>query len=124
MIENPDEEVEGDSLVVDTPYGKLYFPAFWQEELRTTVDTTDGYEVIFEAAIDGHDPLALFAVNFGGSEATGTIVHTMLDENDVPIHVRLRTFVLDTEGWSSLDKTIVMSMQEDLNYLLNKLIEE
>lgn len=117
--EKPSPELEGEDVVIETPYGKLYMPGTWKEELTISVDQTDGYEVVFYGSFGDHDPMALFAVNFGGSE--GTVVHSMYTENNVPFDVRLRTFPLAMEGWSSVEQATARAMQEDLNHLLAKL---
>lgn len=118
----PEPDVEGDELVIDTPYGKLYYPGKWKEETKITIDESDGYEVVFHGAVGGHDFQPLFAVNFGGSK--GTVVHTLTLENDIPMQVRLRTFPLSMEEWSAMDQAMMRAMQEDLNHLLAKLREE
>ena len=115
-------ELQGEELVIETPYGKLYFPGRWAEELEITTDESDGYEIVFHGTVGTHKALPLFAVNFGGSN--GTVVHTMTTDNGVVFHVRLRTFPLDTEGWSAIDAATIRAMQEDLNHLLAKLREE
>lgn len=120
----PIPDITGDEMAIDTPYCKLYFPSRWAEELRLTVEETDGYDLIFSAVIGEHDAVAVFAVNFGGSEAMGKVVHSLMTENNVPFSVRVRTFELTLEGWSAVDQSTVMSMQEDLNHLLAKLTEE
>lgn len=121
-LDTPMPEVQGDEVVIETPHAKLYMPGKWAEELTVTIDQTDGYELIFHGTINEHEPMALFAVSFGGSE--GTVVHTLYTENDVAYDVRLRTFPLEMEGWSSVDQATARAMQEDLNYLLGKLREE
>lgn len=123
-VGTPIPEFVGDEMAIDTPYCKLYLPKRWAEELRISVDETDGYEVIFSAVIGKHEPVKIFAVNFGGSEATGQVVHTLMTENDVPYNVRARIFELGIGDWSSVDQNTVMAMQEDLNHLLQKLAEE
>lgn len=123
-VGTPIPEINGDEMSIDTPYCKLYFPTRWLEELRITVDETDGYDVMFKAVIGEHKAVKLFAVNFGGSEAMGKSVHTLKTENDVPFSVRLRTFELNLEGWGTVDQSTIRSMQEDLNHLLEKLIKE
>lgn len=117
----PIPEIVGEEMAIDTPYCKLYLPKRWVEELRITVDESDGYEVVFSAAIGTHDPVKIFAVNFGGSESRGQTVHSMKTENDIPFVVRARIFDLDTEGWGSVDRSTLVAMQEDLNHLLAKL---
>lgn len=108
-----------EDVVIETPYGNLYFPGQWTEELKTTVDESDGYEVVFQGVINGHDAIPLFAVNFGGSK--GTEVHTVCTENNVPVFVRLRTFELEMDDWSAVDQATARAMQEDLNHMLAKL---
>lgn len=117
--EKPSPELEGEDVVIETPYGKLYMPGTWKEELTVSVDQTDGYEVVFYGTFGDHDPIALFAVNFGGSQ--GTVVETVYTENNVPCDVRLRTFQLEMEGWTNIDQATARAMQEDLNHLLAKL---
>lgn len=120
----PIPEISGEEMVIETPYCKLYFPARWKEELRLAMDETDGYDLVFHAVIGEHDAVPIFAVNFGGTEAMGTSVRSMVTENDVPFDVRVRTFGLEPEGWSKVDESTIMSMQEDLNHLLTKLMAE
>ena len=120
----PIPEISGDEMAIDTPYCKLYLPKRWVEELRIAVDESDGYEVVFSAVIGQHDPVRIFAVNFGGSESRGHAVHTLKTENDVPFVVRARIFDLDTQGWATVDRSTLLAMQEDLNHLLEKLQQE
>lgn len=118
----PIPEVEGDEVVIDTPYGKLYMPGKWVEELTVSVDQSDGYKVTFYGTIGEHDAIALFAVNFGGSE--GSVVHTMYTENDVPFAVRVLAFELDIQDWNAVDQSTAKAMKEDINHLLAKLRDE
>ena len=123
-VGTPIPEVEGEEVVVNTPYGKLYFPGRWAEELKLTIDESDGYDLIFCAVIGDHDPVRLFAVNFGGSDAMGRAVGTVMTENDIPVMIRARIFDLELDGWKTVDRSTVMAMQEDLNALLVKLPQE
>lgn len=118
----PIPEVEGDEIVIDTPYCKLYMPSVWAEELTVTVDQSDGYMVTFFGTIADHEALPLFAVNFGGGE--GQVVHTLYTENDVPYFVRVKAFDLEIQDWNAVDQSTAKTMKEDINYLLGKLREE
>ena len=64
------------------------------------------------------------SMNFGGGPEAGQMAHTLRTDNDVQLHVYLRSYTLDTEGWSALDRDTAMTMQEDVNHLLAKLKEE
>ena len=123
-IGTPIPEITGDEMAIDTPYCKLYLPKRWIEELRIAVDQSDGYELVFSAVIGDHDPVEIFAVNFGGSESRGQKVHMLKTDNDVPFAVRARIFDLVTDGWGAVDRSTLVSMQEDLNHLLAKLPSE
>lgn len=120
----PIPEVQDGEIVIETPYCNLYFPERWKEELRIDVDKTKGYELLFIGNIGEHKGVKLFALNFGGGPEAGQMAHTLRTDNDVQLHVYLRSYTLDTEGWSALDRDTAMTMQEDVNHLLGKLKEE
>lgn len=116
---SPIPEIDGDEMALDTPYCKLYFPSRWLEELRLTVDESKGYyEVVFKAAIGEHEPIPIFAVNFGGE---GQSVGRVLTDNDVPIVIYARSFDINTEGWGSVDVSTLLAMRDDINHLLSRL---
>ena len=123
-VGTPIPEILGEEMAIDTPYCKLYLPKRWLEELRLATEESDGYDLVFSAKLGDHETVKIFAVNFGGSEAMGQVVHTLMTENDVPFVVRARIFDLDISGWSAVDQNTVMAMQEDLNHLLQKLTQE
>lgn len=120
----PIPEIDGEAMSFNTPYCKLYLPKRWLEEIRVSVDESDGYEMVFSAVIGTHEPVKVFAVNFGGSEERGQVVCTLNTENDVVFAVRARIFDLETEGWGSVDRSTLVTVQEDLNFLLEKLMQE
>ena len=120
----PIPEIDGEAMSFNTPYCKLYLPKRWLEEIRVSVDESDGYEMVFSAVIGEHEPVKVFAVNFGGSEERGQVVCTLNTENDVVFAVRARIFDLETEGWGSVDRSTLVTVQEDLNFLLEKLMQE
>jgi hypothetical protein len=120
----PIPEIDGEAMSFNTPYCKLYLPKRWLEEIRVSVDESDGYEMVFSAVIGTHEPVKVFAVNFGGSEERGQVVCTLNTENDVVFAVRARIFDLETEGWGSVDRSTLVTVQEELNFLLEKLMQE
>ena len=84
-----------------------------------TVDESKGYyEVVFKAAIGEHEPIPIFAVNFGGE---GQSVGRVLTDNDVPIVIYARSFDINTEGWGSVDVSTLLAMRDDINHLLSRL---
>ena len=123
-LDAPIPEVVGGQIVIETPYCNLYFPERWKEELWIDVNQTKGYELLFMGNIGEHKGIELFALNFGGGPEAGQIAHTLQTDNGVQLHVYLRSFTLNMDGWTALDADTARTMQEDVNYLLGKLKEE
>lgn len=113
-------EEDGKEMVIDTPYGGLHYPSRWKDYLEVKVNDKNGYSVEFLCKVEGHDPVALFVVHYGGSK--GIAVSTAKDANGKSVDVRMEVLEIDLDAtWSEDDKSIVAAMQEDLNYLLSKL---
>ena len=121
-VGTPIPEINGEEMFYDTPYCKLYLPKRWLEEVSVALnETKDYYEIIFSAKIGDHDPVQVFAISFGADESHGPQVGLVKTENDVPVLIRLSSFDLDTEGWGSVDRSTLLTLQEDVNVLLAKL---
>ena len=123
-LDAPIPEIQDGEIVIETPYCKLYFPERWKEELRIDVDQSKGYELLFIGNFGEHKGVKLFALNFGGGPEAGQIAHTLRTENDVQLHIYLRSFALEMDDWTALDADTARTMQEDVNYLLNRLKAE
>jgi len=107
--------------IIETPYYDLHFPNEWKDFLVT--ETTDGtpYTVAFYANLDTRDEQQkLYTVSFGGSADTAAAAVKASDGKYIALNVENVTFVPDS-SWTSRDINIVFTMQETLNYVLEKL---
>ena len=123
-VGTPVPELQGEEVTIETPYCTLYFPGRWKEELKLSLDESDGYSLIFSAVIGSHEEQQLFTVNFGGSADMGQSVGVVKTENDIPVVIRVKNFAQDLTEWNPVARSTITAMQEDLNHLLMKLPQE
>lgn len=112
------EEAGDSAMTIETKYCNLYYPARWEQQLETKEkgDSVSFYSVI------GNDTTKLFEVVFGSEE--GSLVgHLDIDGKSVPV-----CFIFDEiipeSNWDEKVTFSVYAMQEDLNYVIEKLREE
>ncbi len=113
-------KVDPDDLKMDTPYMELHYPAKWMDYVLIQVEEGESYSVSYSAVIGTHPQQHLFTVHFGGS--LGTSLKTIKAESGEMVEIRIELTELELDGtWSAEERSIVTSMQEDLNFLLNKM---
>jgi len=121
--QNPDEFLptdDGTSLVVETPYGNLRFPNRWKDSLVLTVDDGEVYSVTFACKTENHGNHPLFTVYFGGNK--GMEAGIICDEKGKATVALVDFFDFSPDNsWSYQEKSLVTSMQEDINYLIQNL---
>ena len=113
----PEDTQPQADILVDTPYGELRFPGKWKNYLMTHQE--EGL-IDFYAALPDHEPVLLFTVVFetASGHASGVITAQNGTQTDLAIVIH----DLELPGdWSDDEIDIVYAMQEDMNYLLNKL---
>lgn len=112
--------VDPDDLKLDTPYMELHYPAKWMDYLSIEVTEGDAYSVSYSGVIGSHPAQHLFTVHFGGDQ--GVSLKTVKGENGEMVEIRIELTELELDGtWSAEERTIITTMQEDLNYLLGKM---
>ena len=111
---------DDDEMAIDTPYGELYFPARWKDYLNLKTDNGKVYSVSFYCKLEGFQDQLLFIIYFGGD--TGYEVGTVTDASGNDVTVRLHIQEIEPDiNWTDAQRALVFAMQEDLNYLLDKL---
>lgn len=113
----PEDTQPQADIPIDTPYGELRFPGKWKNYLMTQQE--EGL-IDFYAALPDHEPVLLFTVVFetANGHASGVITAQNGTQTDLAIVIH----DLELPGdWSDGEIDIVYAMQEDMNYLLNKL---
>ena len=106
-----------DAMIIETPYGDLQYPAGWKNYLDLKIEDQGTYRVEFRCKMDGHAPMALFVVYFGGDK--GVTVGTAKDSNGQSVEIRLEVLDLNFDSsWDEGEKRMAAAMQEDLNFVL------
>lgn len=110
----------GMDMTIGTKYGDLHYPQRWKDYLSTVISEDDVYGVAFFAKINGRENQKLFTIHFGGT--VGTKVATTHDSDGKAMDIRIEVFSFEPdETWSDFEKILVISMQEDINYLIQYL---
>lgn len=113
-------EEEYPPIVIETPYGDLYYPGQWAEGLRTEILGEDfDTSAVFYGTVSGEE-YRLFAVHFGGAE--GFPVGVLEIADGVMLYVTLE--MADIEFGSEMsqeDIDRVCAMQEAMNYVMDHL---
>lgn len=127
----PDESLSADEslsedgdIQVETPFCTLYFPGKWRDQISTRgVDLGYGYEVFFFVPC-GDDTTELFAVLFGFRSTYSSRVGAIVS-NGIATSVNLeKPTPSDHLSWTEEQQKNAFAMQEDVQYLLDRLEEE
>lgn len=112
-------EDTGEAISFDTPGGTLKYPTRWSDYLHTETVMEEPYSVSFYCRVDGQEDLYLFTVYIGGEE--GMLAGSITGDDGESRDVRLDIEELALEDWAEEEAQIARAMQEDLNFVLEKL---
>ena len=109
-----------DSMVIETEFGDLYYPAQWSEYVVTSQEASgDSLSVEFAARI-GEGEYPMFKVTIGDSEDTE--VGELTDDSGTARPVHMSVYELEeAPELSEEEQQRVVAMQEDLNYVIDHL---
>ena len=118
------EESEFEDIALETPYCALFYSGKWQEYIRTEV-VSDGVECVasFYGSAGDKEVLlfsVLFAVETENSFSVGVLEAADGSCVDVCAEIADLDFGKD---WKQLDVDMICAMQEQLNFVLDKLRE-
>lgn len=108
-------------ITISTPVAQLYYPAQWEPYLQVETETGDGCTAKFYGKVGSHAREHLFSITLDTEPGAflGTIVG--LDGKEYNVYVLFAEFDPD-ESWTEEDKNTIINMQEDINYLLERLL--
>lgn len=108
--------VEGDCYSIKTDYCDLQYPLKWKDYINVVYDTEVEYIVEFHAG-----EVHLFDVVFNGDEAkkVGKVV-----SNGKSISIGIESYVIEKEQYDEDEYNTYCTMQEDLNVILSKLVDD
>lgn len=107
--------VEGEDLLILTPYGSLHFPRSWEECLMTA--QPDDGTLAFYCQLPDRDPVLLFTVRFGSDSGDICASITGPDGTVTQLSLDPAVPVFDA-SWTQGEMDLVHAMQEDMNHLL------
>lgn len=112
-----------EDAAVETPYGTLYYPGMWKNEVIWEVASAeDGCTVTFFESFSALKA-PVFMLTFNNPEDTGFHVGTIRHEgSDIEVYLTLHNFP-QTENWSDSDRSLFTTLQEQSFQLLSKLSE-
>lgn len=114
------EEPVSTDIAVETPVCTVYFPAYWQEQIRTEVDQAENITVSFHGKISENKEAHLFDIIFGEPD-TGFLGSVKAKNKEI-YKVGVRMYEPDrTVIQTDAEMYLFDSMQEDLNYLIARL---
>ena len=103
----------------DTPFCTIQFPANWEQYLELETVDEEIYRVLFYGKLEGKEKQLLFSIYFGGDE--GDQLGAVLTDAGQYVPVSVEFAELDLSGWAEEDATILYSMQETANQVIEKL---
>lgn len=108
---------------VQTTYCKLYYSGQWAGSIRTEHILGDFTEtVLFYGTAEGKET-ALFAVYFADATDNSFPVGAYLATDDLMVDISIEIFELENTGWTNNGFYQICTMQEQVNYLIEKLLE-
>ncbi|MDD5980785.1 MAG: hypothetical protein PUC27_01360 [Clostridium sp.] len=108
------------AITISTKFGDLYFPAKWEGLLRTEQEESDESVIVTFKAVVREQELTLFVVTIGrsGDTMVGRLKDAGGTERSVYLYVEELSF---GEGITADEQHSLYAMQEDLNYLIDRL---
>lgn len=116
-------EATDTDMVVDTPFGKLYYPVEYMEHMRVEQETAGRNVIIrYFAKIDGVEEYEIFSVWFG--EKKEILCGSVPDEKGAVTVVSIdMNLEIPGDDWSDNMRLLTYSLQEGVNYLMEKMDE-
>lgn len=116
-------EAEEDGFMsIETKYGDLLYPAKWEEHLSVVYPEGDDYCVAFFCNLPNKTEQPLFTVYFNSDNGFDAGTFTTENGESVSVTVEFGVSSLPAE-WSDLECDLFFGMQEDVNYIIDKLAE-
>ena len=118
----PAENAAGGDVTVSTYYATLQYPGKWKSYLRTSIMNEAGCKVCFFGTVPGYAEAHLFDIVINGSADIPAGTLTTAQGTQVPVGINILDIVPD-ENMNDDEMAILFAMQDDVNYVLEKLTE-
>jgi len=113
------EDSKVNDIEVKTPFGSLYYPAQWKDNIKINYKDSAGQTIEFISEINGHTSIMLFSLIFGGDD--GDQLGVIKSENGVyvPVYLKMGTIEGLNVDTNILDD--IYEMQEAVNVLIEQM---
>lgn len=107
-----------DAFEIETKYCSLYYPEKWKNHVDIRYSETAGYKVEFYGSIEGKEEMHLFDVCFNSDDGTLLGYFDRKEVVNISVDVMEISFGAD---WTQKEMDQIYSMQEDVNFVIEKL---
>ncbi len=123
-VQVPEEtEPVYEDVQVQTAYCKLFYSGQWADSMRTERITEDFAEtILFYGTAEGTET-ALFAVHFADATDSSFPVGAYSTADGLTVDISVEIFEMEVGGWTDTGFELICTMQEQVNYVLEKLEE-
>ncbi len=121
-VDDPQLNLPADNgdITIDTRYVTLYFPQKWKDSLYYEIYEDRTYRAAFFCCVGTEEKVHLFTILFGSDE--GIPVTDITDKNGTQVSVSIQlTEIIPNDAWSEEERSKILYMQEDVNFLIEKL---
>ena len=120
IIQSEDEFVDPNVVMVNTPYGKLYYQEQWIEFMKVEQVTEDGLLYAhFIAEINGAN-YPLFTLLIGVTDGDASTQLTDADGVQRNVYVQIEEIV-NVDGLSDEEQNRLYAMQEEINFVIQNI---
>lgn len=116
----PAETEPTEDIVIHTPYGQLFYPGYWGDQIRIEHVIHDTYVVEFYGCVSEQQELHLFDICFGGNAESAWGIVEQENGEQTTLSVTLYDIVPDSQ-WTAEQYDSLLMMQEQINYLLERI---
>lgn len=114
---------EVSSIVINTAYGPVSYPAKWQDNLVVEYLNDDPYIVEFYGQLPEKEKQLLFSFTYNDNESGAIVVINDAEGNRIALHLSVSELDFDN-SWSEEEMNVLYSMQEGLNDVIDSLMTD
>lgn len=111
---------EYEEMIIEFPYGQLFFPGNWEGQIRVECDEESEVIVKVYGTIGEHNEVEIFRLFFDEISKPNVGVFMTEEGNSFGVNFIVNDVMFD-ESWSEEEKQMLFSMQEGINYLLSRM---
>lgn len=116
--------VSGNDMIINTEYGKLYYPSSWQDKFDYKIETDECFMVCFLGKISDKTTEELYRIVFadeGAEEPKNAVKTGIIKDKKCIVYLVVKDF--SDKKYTKDEINTFYAMQDELNYTTEKLSE-